>query len=191
MAKTTDTPSLWNPMAFLTDLGMRALDMTMSSSQSISEGVDRFARAGASVEAAESAAADSAVRQSASAASSGVALAADLQRSTFDLMTRAWLQWMSALGSLASLGAGMAGEGLGRNNLPLDAMRRSLAGWAGMPGTPARSGGAHDGSARRAARAEIGPMEHAHASAEPKRRRGSTGTSRSRSSAKPRRSRST
>lgn len=195
MASNFDPSTLMNPVALWTDLGLRAIEMAVSSTQSISEGVDRFARAGASVEAAEDAASSSAVsRRTAAATSSGVALAADLQRSTFDLLTRGWLQWMSALGSVASLAASIAPGGRWmRQSVPLEAMRKALlpAGWADRAGTQPQPGSAsrqHEGQ-RREVHAESGAMEHALASAESKRRR-SSGTGRTKAKPKARRSRS-
>jgi hypothetical protein len=194
MANNLDPSNLWSPVALWTDLSLRALDMTMSSSQSLSEGVDRFARAGASVEATEVEASTGAVAdRSASATSSGVALAADLQRSAFDQMMRGWVQWMSTLGNFASIGAGFMLPSLSRRNPVLDMTRKALLQAGGgespaMQGRAANSGRQQSGQ-RRQSRAGSESMEHAFASAEPKRRR-STGTSRSRSKSKTRRSRS-
>lgn len=191
MAKTHDTSSFWNPVALLTDLGMRALDFTLSSSQSVSEGVDRFARAGASVEATEGEVSSSAVsRRAASVTSSGVAMAADLQRSAFDLLMRGWVQWMSAVGSFASMGAELVGPRSAGRIPVLESLRKGFLPVEGSETGSQRAGMSRQQSRTREAHAERGPMEHAIASAEPKRRR-STATGRSRSAAKPRRSRST
>lgn len=191
MASNFDPSTLFNPVALWTDLGLRAIDMTVSSTQSISEGVDRFARAGASVEASEVAASSSAAaRRSESITASGMALAADLQRSSFDLLMRGWVQWMATLGNLASLGAGIAAPALARGNLlSLESMRRTLlpAGGTRIPVAGAQTGTSSREESRRAreSRAERGSMEHALASsAEPKRRR-----STSRNKPKARRSR--
>jgi hypothetical protein len=193
MANHPDPSNLWNPVALWTDIGLRALDMTVNSTQSISESVDRFTRAGASVEASEAAASSAAVpRRAASAASSGAALAADLQRSGFDFMMRGWVQLMSTLGDAVSFGAGLVSPSLTRGNFPLEAMRRTLlpVGWTEEPVTQTRSGSTsrQKSGKRREANADSESMEHALASAEPKRRR-STGTSRPRSKSKARRSR--
>jgi hypothetical protein len=190
MASNPDPSNLWNPVALWTDFGLRALDMTVNSTQSISESVDRFTRAGASVEASEAAASSAAVpRRAASAASSGVALAADLQRSAFDLVMRGWVQSMSILGEVASFTAGLVSPGFTR---PLEAMGRTLlpVGWGETPATRTRSGSSsrQQSGQRRESHAESESIHHAFASAEPKRGR-STGAGRSRSKPKARRSR--
>ena len=42
MAKENiETPNLFNPMMLWTDMGRRALEMTLSSSQNIGDGIDR------------------------------------------------------------------------------------------------------------------------------------------------------
>lgn len=192
MANNPDPSNLWNPVALWTDIGLRALDMTVNSSQSISESVDRFTRAGASVEASEVAASSAAVpRQAASAASSGVALATDLQRSAFDLMVRGWVQSISALGDMVSLAASLVTPSWTRGNLPLETMRRTLlpGSWGEMLPMPSGSGSSsrQQVGQRRQSRAETGPKEHAFASGEAKRRRSNAGTGRSRSRPKARR----
>jgi hypothetical protein len=163
MAYELNASNLLNPMVVWSDLGLRALDMTVSSSQNISESVDRLTRAGASVEPVPAVASTSMVsRQSEFAIPSGVALSADLQRSALDLMMQGWMQgwqqWMSALGTLASIAAG--------------------------PG-PSRSS-KRQSDPLGATHAEGASLEHAFATSEPKRRR-----SASRAKAKSRRSRST
>jgi hypothetical protein len=191
MANNFDPSSLWSPVALWTDLSLRALDMTMSSSQSLTEGVDRFARAGASVEVTEGEASTAAVSdRSAAVTSSGLALAVDLQRSVFDQMMRGWVQWMSTLGDFASLGAGLVLPSLGRQNPALELTRKVLLAAGESPATQARKGSSwrQPSGSRRASRSESESMEHAFASAEPKRRR-SSGTSRSRPKSKARRSR--
>ena len=174
------------------DFSLRALEMTLSSSQDIGERMERLTRAGASEEATETVVhamhGPAALSQSPAAAASRVALASDLQRSTFDLMSQGWVQWMSMLGSFASLATGLAfGQGGSRPSLALNPLGLLTAGGAWAPETPSRS--------ESSSRAQIGrrqgtdaqrrSAEHAHASAEPKRRRTS-----SRPKSKPRRSRS-
>jgi hypothetical protein len=180
MANDLNQSLFFNPMALWTDLGMRALDTTVSTTQEISDRVDRVTRAAANAQVPEPAVSISAVSdRSASAVSSGLEMAANLQRSTFDLMTRGWLQWISALGNLASLAVDLGpGRSSSRRNLALDATRAALLPFGGLPFGGAESLGAqaesksssHRQSGRREAR-EIGSMEHAHAAAEPKRRR--------------------
>ncbi|NPC56580.1 hypothetical protein [Caenimonas soli] len=129
MAKDLDIPNSFNPVMLWTDLGMRTLEMTLSSSQNISDGLDRLARAGASPEASEVAVAPSiAVSQAPVAATPGLGLnlAAQMQRTTFDLMTQGWLQWMDTVGALVSLGAGRSFGETARQNPLLHAMQEVL-----------------------------------------------------------------
>jgi hypothetical protein len=159
MAYELNASNLLNPIVVWSDLGLRALDMTVSSTQNISERVDRLTRAGAGVELAEVTAPSSAVPVApAFATPSGTALSADLQRSPLDLMMQGWMQgwlhWMSTLGTFASLATGpglpfAAAEAAPRQARPASSSRQQSARHA--------AGGSRS-------------MEHALASAEPKRR---------------------
>jgi hypothetical protein len=173
MAYKFDATNLFNnPMAFWTDLGLRGLEMTLSSTQNISEGVDRLTRAGASAAASEQVESPSAAASEpvGSMTSSGLELAAQMQKTTFDLMTRVWRQWMSAFGTLASLGS-RGSETLARQNPWLSIMPAGL-----LPGSEGEIGAAHSRSGSRRHQggsrriAETGAMEHALASGETKRR---------------------
>ncbi len=180
MAYELNASNLLNPMMVWSDLGLRALDMTVSSSQNITESVDRLTRA--SAEPIEDLASSSAVsRQSDFAIPSAVALSADLQRSTFDLMMQGWMQWVSTIGTFASIAAGLGQtRSPKRQHDPLEAMRKSLLPFmgTGTTDTPARSASSsRQQVSRRDAHAKI---EHAFASGEPKRRRG-TGRAKSKS----------
>ena len=175
MANDFNASDFFNPMIW-TDLGLRALDMTVSSTQNVSERVDRLTRAG--LEPAEDAAATSTdlASETVSVTSNGVALAADLQRATFDMLTQAWVQWISTLGRLASLGTDLAsGQGAKAGDVQLDAMRMFLL---PPPGTAAAQSKAGSTSRRQGGRHRVADasrsMEHAVASAEPKRRRGAS-----------------
>jgi hypothetical protein len=172
MAYKLDSTNLFSPMAFWTDLGLRGLEMTLSSTQNISEGVDRLTRAGASAAASEQmaspiTASSEPVR---SLTSSGLELAAKMQKTTFDLMTRVWQQWMSAFGTLATVGS-RGSETWARQNPWLSVMPDGL-----QPGGEADIGHSADGSrrhpggSRRKHHADSGAMEHAIASGETKRR---------------------
>lgn len=196
MAMNLDASRLLNPMLLWTDVGLRALEMTVNSTQNVSEGVDRIARASASVQASEAAAPDASVAQwAASTVPSATALATDLQRSALDMVLRGWVQFMGTLGSLASMGADMAGKGFARGNAPLQAMRSSLMlpasfGAAATQGGQSGNRTRRQGETRRESEVEHGAMEHALAATEPKRRR-STAGSRPKAKAKVRRSRGT
>lgn len=130
MAKDIETPNLFNPMMLWTDLGMRALEMTLSSSQNIGDGIDRLSRAGASPEASEAAAVPIATISQEPApalpAFPGLNLFLQMQRTTLDLMTQGWQQWMNTLGTLASLGAGRSFTETARENPMLNAMHEVL-----------------------------------------------------------------
>jgi hypothetical protein len=185
MAYELNASNLLNPMMVWSDLGMRALDMTLSSSQNITESVDRLTRA--SVEPIQDVVSSSTVsRRTDLDMPSAVALSTDLQRSTFDMMMQGWLQWMSTISTFASIAAGLGQNRNPKRQDPLTAMRNSLLPFTGGATAATRSGSSsRQQSGRREARAESGSTEHAFASGEPKRRR-TTG----RSKPKSRRSRS-
>ena len=94
-----------NPMVFWADLGLRALDMTLSSSHSYRDGVDRLTRAAASNRAVIDGTAWSVVSPS-----PPVGENSSVKHSSPGLVMQGWLQWLSTLGTVASLGAG---RGLG------------------------------------------------------------------------------
>jgi len=175
MAYKLDSNNPFNPMAFWTDLGLRSLEMTLSSTQNISEGVDRLTRAGASAAASEQVESPviEATEPVASMTSSGLELVGNMQRTTFDLLTRVWQQWMSAFGTLASLGS-RGGEALARQNPWLSVMQDGF-----QPGVDedaratkrlAGDSRRQQGGSRRRDHAESGAMEHAAAKDESKRR---------------------
>jgi len=131
MAKeNTEIPNLFNPIMLWTDLGMRAWETTLSSSQNINDGIDRLSRANASPEASETAVApiDTISEESAPAwpAFPDLSLFWQTQRFTMELMTQGWQQWMNTLGSLASLGAGRSFAETARQNPMLNAMQEVL-----------------------------------------------------------------
>jgi hypothetical protein len=171
MAYKLDSNNVFNPMAFWTDLGLRSLEMTLSSTQNISEGVDRLARAGASAAASEQVESPvtAASEPVASMTSSGLELVGNMQKSTFDLMTRVWRQWMSAFGTLASLGS-RGGETLALQNPWLSVMQLGADGDAGATKKLAGHSRRQQGGSRRRDHVESGAMEHAAAEDEPKRR---------------------
>jgi len=95
---------LSHPAVLWTDLGLRALDMTLSSSHNICDGVDRLTRAAAVDRAIIKGAARSSAEPADSAGAAaplGMAAAtAILSRSGFDLLTQGWLQWMTTFGTV-------------------------------------------------------------------------------------------
>lgn len=168
--------SLFSPMMLWTDLGMRALEMTLSSTQNIGDGLDRLARAGASAEVVDSTErADSGhqAQEPDEDASPGLAMALKVQRTAFEMMTQSWQQWMKMLGTLASIGAGTSSLGatVASGNPLLDALREGMQ-WGGArpaAGKPRRAAiRSDDRQGGRASRME--DLEHAFARAEPKRR---------------------
>jgi hypothetical protein len=89
-------------MMLWTDMGMRALEMTLSSSQNIGDGIDRLSRAGASPEASEAAVPHRHNQPGAPARLACISRPEPLlqmQRTTFDLMTQGWQQWMNTFGT--------------------------------------------------------------------------------------------
>jgi hypothetical protein len=179
-----ETPNLFNPMMFWTDLGMRALETTLSSSQNIGDGIDRLSRANASPEASETAVApiETTSEEPAPAlpAFPGLSLFWQMQRFTTEMMTQGWQQWINTLGSLASLGAGRTFAETARQNPMLNAMQEVLIRTdstdAARPNASSRT------SDRRKRERHAADVEHAVAAAETKRRRaGRTTKARSRS----------
>lgn len=75
-----------NPMIMMADLGLRALDMTMSSSHRLCDGIDQLTRAAASRPAGRRPAPHH-----------------------MDLVTQAWVNWFEAAGAVSSLGARRGG----------------------------------------------------------------------------------
>ena len=168
--------TLFNPMAFWTDVGLSALDTALSSTQNISDGVDRLTRVGARAEAADPAPAiRSAAHQGTDMpADFGLGLALRMQRTTLDLLGQAWQQWIGTLGTLASLGAGRSfRDAVERQNPWLNTLRESLAGEAEAAATRAGSPGSsrRQGGSSRERHVDDRVMEHAAATAEPKRPR--------------------
>jgi hypothetical protein len=130
MAKDNiETPNLFNSMMLWTDMGMRALETTLSSSQKISDGLDRLGRANASPEASETAVPIETISEEPAPvlpAYPDLSLFWQMQRFTMELMTQGWQQWMNTLGSLASLGAGRSFAETARQNPMLNAMQEVL-----------------------------------------------------------------
>jgi hypothetical protein len=131
MAKENiEIPNLFNPMMLWTDLGMRAWETTLSSSQNIHDGIDRLSRANASPEASETAVAPIEAISEEPAPPwptfPDLSLFWQMQRFTMELMTQGWQQWMNTLGSLASLGAGRSFAETARQNPMLNAMQEVL-----------------------------------------------------------------
>jgi hypothetical protein len=175
MPNDLNPPNLFNPMMLWTDLGMRALEMTVSSSQNITEGLDRLTRATATPEdspVSPEASSARANRRHPVTASSGLAFSAEMQRATFDLMTQAWQQWMKTVGMLVSMGAG---EAVSRQVPLLKTMQEGLEAAASAGGraitqaasSPARSERQQGGRQRERG---VHDMEHAFGAAETKRR---------------------
>ena len=113
MAKENiETPNLFNPMMLWTDMGRRALEMTLSSSQNIGDGIDRET-----------------ISQEPSPALPvfpDLNLFWQMQRATIELMTQGWQQWMNAIGMFGLLGGGGAFSETARQNPMLNAMQEVL-----------------------------------------------------------------
>jgi len=164
--------NLFNPMLLWTDLGLRMADMTLSSTQNIGEGVDRLSRAAADTSEVPDATAT--VREGLALATPlSVDLPAWLNRSAFELMTHGWLQWMSTLGAIASLAAGLGLRPASARHEGAAHAKRVQGADADRSATQAHLGSAsrRHGAEREEVRTESGSMEHALASEKPKRRR--------------------
>ena len=175
MATNLDSPNLFNPLMIWADMGLRALEMTLSSSQNLGDRLDRLTRATANAEVQETAHLASAggTDRSGLASNPGLALATQMQRAGLELMTQAWQQWMSTLGTLTALGVGRPVAETVLHN-PLLAERPAFASRSTDRAGAVPRGSSFTGQdgASRERRAE--EMEHAFAKAGPKRRGGST-----------------
>lgn len=171
MAYDRSTSTLFNPLFAWADFGMRAAEMTVASSQNIGEAVDRITRAVDVPQADAVSGATAQTRRAALPATLGQL--GDLQRTLFELATQGWVRWMSALGTLASVPAGIGlARTVARRDNPLEAVRSSLrpAVWGEKPATE-RQTGSLTYPAQRRQRDATGDMQHALASAEAKPRR--------------------
>lgn len=187
----SNSSNLFNPVMLWTDLGMRALEMTLSSSQNIGDGLDRLARAGAGAQVMEPAelAVTAAGQEPPAEASPALALTTTMQRAAFEMMTQSWQQWMNMVGTLASIGAGAGSLGglVAGGNPLFDALREGMQ-WGGgaqqAASKPRRAANSDQQGSRSSRHAQ--DLEHAFAKAEPKRRsrgsRAKTHTGRARAS---------
>src|SRR4051812_38612632 len=91
--------ALFNPMLPWIDLGLRALDISFASSQAVSDGVDRAARAQAARTEWQPLI-DTLPRDT------GWNAASRWHAATFDFMTLRWEQWMASMGAVMQAGAG-------------------------------------------------------------------------------------
>lgn len=128
MTNEPDARDLFNPFMLWTDLGMRAAEVAVASTQNMTEGADRLTRAAASAEAAEAdddASSDGDNTNTWASASLGGM--ADMQRVMWDLTTRSWMQWMSMAGNLMSAGAGVGlARKVAHQRNPLEVVRDSM-----------------------------------------------------------------
>lgn len=102
MARTSTPSSLFNPLMLpWTDLGLRALDTWMASSQDAGDRVDRAARATA----AESAQTLTDEASQATSPFTGAALASfsQMQLAGWQWMAQAWQQWFNAMAAFSPL----------------------------------------------------------------------------------------
>ena len=173
MATNFNSPNPFNPLMLWADMGMRVLEMTLSSSQTLGDRLDQLTRAGASAEVQEIAkgASPGGRDRSGFASSSGLALAAQMQRAGLELMTQAWQQWVSALGTLTALGVGRPLTETVRQTQLLSARPPFATRSTDQAGALAAARGSSfsaQGGQSRERRSE--EMEHAFAKAGPKRR---------------------
>jgi hypothetical protein len=120
----SDPPSLFNPFTLWTDLGMRAAEMAVASTQNLTEGADRVTRAVAGTE-AEEIATQAPDTPAGGWPAANLASFAEMQRAAWDLMAQSWLRWMSTANSLMSASAG---QGLApRARTTMVAPERALA----------------------------------------------------------------
>ena len=120
--------NLFNPFMLWTDLGMRAAEAAVASTQNMTEGADRLTRAAASAEATvaddEASDTDDNTNTWATASLGGMA---DMQRMMWELTTRNWMQWMSMAGNLMSAGAGVGlARTVAHQRNPLEVVRDNM-----------------------------------------------------------------
>lgn len=171
-------PPFLNPMVLWADLGLRALDSTVSTSQKIGDTVDRMTRASAAPDTEDVSESAAGARVAADASGlvpvSPVALMTRMHRTAFDSMQQGWLQWMSMVGTLTTAVArrGMTAAGSAQDQAaasiaaiepPVDAAPSQSE----LSASPRREAP----QARGESDANGGRTEHAHAAAAaPKRR---------------------
>jgi len=108
MTNEPDANNLFNPFMLWTDLGMRAAEAAVASTQSMTEGADRLTRAAANAEIPDANDEASSTGDNTSTwATAGLGGMADMQRMMWEMTTRSWMQWMSMAGNLMSAGAGV------------------------------------------------------------------------------------
>jgi hypothetical protein len=174
MAYDRSTSTLFNPLLAWADFGMRAAEMTLASSQNLGEAVDRITRAGAGVDVPQANPVSGATPETRRAAlPATLGQLGDLQRTLFELAAQGWVRWMSALGTLASVPAGVGlARTVARRDNPLEAVRTSLrpAAWVEKPATERQTGSLTYPAQRRQPDA-TSDMQHALATGEAKPRR--------------------
>lgn len=167
-------PGLSNPVTRWADSALRVMDATLSSAQSVGDGIDRVTRAAANapVNAAAVPAADS-IGETASPGLFSMTLAVALQRSALELMTKGWLQWMSMMGTVAGAAAGRleAPSAVDGTSAAKAASRRGSAG-ADVPVSSARHRASGTRTGQTQEQSGRAGREHAFAQSEPKRKRG-------------------
>ena len=124
MAKDIETPNLFNPMMLWADMGMRAVEMTLSSPPTTGDGIDRPSRTGGRKAAPVETVSQDPAR--ALPAFPDLSLFLQMQRATFDLMTQGWQQWMNTFVTLSSFGMGHSFAETARQNPMLNAMQGLL-----------------------------------------------------------------
>jgi len=107
MTNEPDARDLFNPFMLWTDLGMRAAEAAVASTQNMTEGADRLTRAAASAQAHPDDEASDTGENAGTWASASLGGMADMQRMMWEMTTRSWMQWMSMAGNLMSAGAGV------------------------------------------------------------------------------------
>lgn len=184
-------PDVFNPFLLWADLGMRAAELAVASTQNITEGADRLTRAGASAGTAET---DEGHRTASRTAGDTGTSANELlpwpfnldsitsmQRLAWDLMAQNWTRWTSTVSNLlaASSGASLGSKVAGQRN-PLEAVRDSLrpTGWGEKPASDKDRGTLTYPAQRGNGRSGTRTAQHAMASDEPKPRRKAAAKSR-------------
>jgi hypothetical protein len=158
-------PSLFNPFLLWTDLALKSSEMLLASGQVIGTRLGRIAGAGANPNARDRKEFALMGSEKVKAATeSSLAVATRLQAANYQLMARAWQQWLASAGAFTALaGSRTFGETLSRQNRLFHSLARSSRSQSQLSSDTARLAGAALGPVHRAASANARRLARARA----------------------------
>jgi hypothetical protein len=158
-------PSLFNPFMLWTDLALKSNEMLLASGQVIGTRLGRIASAGANPsprDLKELALMGS--EKVKAATESSLAVATRLQAANYQLMARAWRQWLASAGAFTALaGSRTFGEALSSQNRLFHSLVRSGHSHSQLSSDTARLASAALGPVHRAASANAKRLARARA----------------------------